>query len=51
MVLDRQQAIEEIVKNTFSLTENQAIHVAGVVFGMHTANNLQNSDKKEKKRG
>ena len=51
MVLDRQKAIEEIVKDSFTLTENQAIHVAGVIFGMKMANNLQSENKKVKKRG
>lgn len=51
MVLDRQQAIEEIVKNTFTLTENQAIHIAGVIFGMKMANSLQSNSNKSKKRG
>lgn len=49
MVLDRQKAIEEIVKDSFILTENQAIHVAGVIFGMKMANSLNDTKKKEKK--
>lgn len=51
MVLDRQQAIEEIVKDSFTLTKSQAIHVAGVIFGMKMANSLQTESKKAKKRG
>ncbi len=51
MVFDRQQAIEEIVKDSFTLTENQAIHIAGVIFGMKMANSLQSESNKPKKRG
>lgn len=49
MVLDRQKAIEDIVKNSFSLDENQAIHIAGVILGMKMSNSLNINKKKEKK--
>lgn len=50
MVLDKQKAIEEIIKTTFSLNENQIFLVSGVIRGMHMANNLQSSSQKENKK-
>lgn len=40
MMLDRQNAIEEIIKCVFELTEFQAIHVAGTIYGMVVSNGL-----------
>ncbi|MBS5315960.1 MAG: hypothetical protein KHY44_06150 [Clostridiales bacterium] len=46
MVLDRQTAIEEIIKGVFGLDEVQVVHVAGTIHGMATANRLLATYKK-----
>lgn len=46
MVLDRQNAIEEIIKGVFELTEFQAIHVAGTIYGMAISNGLNSAKDK-----
>ena len=43
---DRQSAIEEIIKGVFELDELQAIHVAGAIYGMATANRLLETSSK-----
>lgn len=62
MVLDRQTAIEEIIKGVFDLSELQAVRLAGTIDGMVTSNRLSkaryepvnklgsNTNKKEEKK-
>lgn len=54
MILDRQNAIEEIIKGVFELTEFQAVHLAGTIYGMVISNGLntiqQKSNKIDKKK-
>ncbi|MDA3730396.1 hypothetical protein PBV87_02605 [Niameybacter massiliensis] len=47
MVLNRQTAIEEIIKGVFDLTELQAVRLAGTIEGMVTTNNLQKVRRKK----
>ncbi len=55
MVLDKQTAIEQIIKGVFELTEIQAVHVAGTIRGMAISNGLSSakdvSNKVNKKKG
>lgn len=47
MILNRQTAIEEIIKGVFDLTELQAVRLAGTIEGMVTTNNLQKVRRKK----
>lgn len=47
MVLNRQTAIEEIIKGVFDLSELQAVRLAGTIEGMITTNNLQKVRRKK----
>lgn len=55
MVLDKQTAIEQIIKGVFELTEIQAVHVAGTIRGMAISNGLNTvkgePNKVNKKKG
>lgn len=45
MVLDRQTAIEEIIKGVFDLSELQAVRLAGTIDGMVTTNRLNQAKR------
>ncbi len=49
MVKTREEAIEQIVKTSFSLDEKQAIHVAGIIWGISVINSMDSDKEKEKK--
>ncbi len=49
MVKTREEAIEQIVKTSFSLDEKQAIHVAGIIWGMSVTSSINSGKEKEEK--
>nr|WP_302597014.1 hypothetical protein [uncultured Cellulosilyticum sp.] len=49
MILDRQNAIEEIIKGVFELTEFRAVHLAGTIYGMVISNGLNSIQQKSNK--
>lgn len=50
MVKTREEAIEQIVKTSFLLDEKQAIHVAGIIFGISISSHEDVKQQKVRKK-